>query len=864
MDLQVVNIVNGYRQPKLLRVETGSAQELFGEDTAGTSEFLAAALAKMETIERKRKFRRDNTAAATGGAVGHGGGGGVRGGARAEPGVGAGVDKATFFNKLSQPSTPVEEVFQLPKLGVGLFLSLLAEKAVPPSRALWALRAAYPNLTSRDFVKEFFEKAVKIGESKFMEPAQLELAQALMAVAVNENTVAVTDLFEFVFKREVYDVADKTKKLLLCQFVAPFLGLLYNEKPRLVLSHMARLRTDFGAEADSALSIPRLARSADLPLFDSVEQVVAAVGEFLAVGSENGGSLEEQRFFTSCSMEGAVVLGVLHYGVLLMNGQEKDVAARRYACTFVISILHNLKKVPRPVISESLFRFSQQRLCPFAALVWSELIRDSVGLFERFVRLLTLSAVASQDEACRRFGSGLYCPVAERSERELGDAPADAVALELLQVRFSKYLDEGTDVDSVFEGVTEFDLDLYWSNVMNQTQMEFGSLPDSMSVGELSRRMEKQHRLLDVCLLYPRGLEIAECLVKLLSAVESLLGRAFLLSVMSRLWPFGVCAAARSVIQSLIAEPATECIVNSSSAISDDDDCVAVANCGIVRGRPALCTLAVAIRPSMIASYVAALTEFDSLNFIVGSFSSRWSGSSHPHFVQWKKLKMGPVISAKKAASDACSALEEPEHHSLWTLSEAGTNLSVDQAKRVCLAVAERIGKERGFQKIKLWCALLQALKKRPDAATLARVCTCIVPAALSFSSRVLFSRHDHASVVGLVCSPLPAQSFESVLDNVQAPDDLCLAGLERVLPLHLAVLVQCRLVNKEAAKAAAVVDPFVSEGKTRTLAVIREPTNVVRGWLVYSKQAPLTLLSRAMDDHGEAEPEIKRSKTDK
>jgi hypothetical protein len=38
MDLQVVSIVNGYRQPQLLRVETGSAEGMLGADSTAIAQ----------------------------------------------------------------------------------------------------------------------------------------------------------------------------------------------------------------------------------------------------------------------------------------------------------------------------------------------------------------------------------------------------------------------------------------------------------------------------------------------------------------------------------------------------------------------------------------------------------------------------------------------------------------------------------------------------------------------------------------------------------------------------------------------------------------------------------------------------------
>ncbi len=854
MDLQVVSIVNGYRQPQLLRVETGSAEGLLGDDSAAIEALLSSALAKMETIEKKRQFRRDNGTVMGGALVVAGAAGGAaRPGTRPDPGFGAAVDKGAFFSRLASPVTPLEEVFQLPKLGAGLFMSLMAEKTVPPVRALWAVRAAYPNLSSRDLAKEFLEKVIRIGEQRLAEAPQLEYSQSLMALALAENAVAVTDLFEVAFRRDVFDAADKSKKMTLCQFVSPFLGLLYNEKPRLLLAHVARVRQEFGSENDSLLSLPRAPRAPDMALFDDEEQAVAAVCDFVAARWKEpnlAALLEQQRF--AVGVEPAVVTGVLHFGLRLWNGSA---ASLSFAAKFVLRVLWELKRVPRPVVLESLFRFSQQRLCVFSSRLWSDLIRQNTVSFDEYMRLLTLSAVAAQDAACVAFAAGLSCPPQSRRVRAIADDPANA---QVLPGRVSSFLNGEGEMDAVFAGATEFDLDALWPVLRDQMDRE-AQLPAQMSVRELTQRVERQHRLLDCCLSYPGGLDVAARLVEVLHGSNLPIAKGLLVSAMSRLWPLGMCPSVKSQLVAAFSAPPQQCVWVTCS---DDDECVAVALRGAVAASHALCALALAMQPQMMQSLVSSLQSFDSLCFLSEQFATRWQECSHPHWTLWKVLTLGPVVAEGAAGADASAVFERPEMHSMWTVGEMGGLLTAEQAKRACVVLAERIGKEKMGQKIKTWVALLQALKKRPDIGTLTRVCGLVVPAALSYGARVLFARSDHAAVVAAVCGLLPVQSFETCVENVESPDEVALAGLERALPLQLAVVLQCRIVERLAAKSR--VDPFVTEGKARMLAVLREPANVVRGWHVHTKQAPLTLLARSMDEHGETEAEPKRAKLEK
>jgi hypothetical protein len=839
-------------------VETGSAEGMLGADSAAIEALLSSALAKMETIEKKRQFRRDSgtVVGAAAGAAGAAGSG-ARPGARPEPGFGPAVDKGAFFSRLAQPSTPLEEVFQLPKLGAGLFVSLMAEKTVPPVRALWAVRAAYPNLSSRDLAKEFLEKVIRVGEQRLAEAAQLEYSQSLMALALAENVVAVSDLFEVAFRRDVYDAADKSKKMTLCQFVSPFLGLLYHEKPRVLLAHVNRVRQEFGPENDSLLSLPRAPRGADLALFDDEEQVVGAVGDFLALRwreANVAAVLEQQRFVGG--VEAAVVTGVLHFGVRLWN---QTAASLCFASQFVLRILWELKRVPRAVVLEALFRFSQQRLCALSARLWSDLIRQNVVSFDDFMRLLTLSAVAAPIAPCALFAAGLSCPPQSRRARCLGDEPANARVFAELPGRVSLFLNGEGELDALFVEATDFDLDAFWDVFGVRVQQEEGCVPLQMTVRDLTQRVERQHRVLDVCFVCPRGLAVAERLAESLHVHESPIAKGLLLSAMSRLWPMGLCPAIKSQLAAAFASASVSCAFVSCAP---EDDCVAVASRGAVMGSHALCALALAMQPQMTHSFLVSLQSFDSIAFLADNFGTRWQECEHPHWTLWKTLSLGPTLGAGAANAEPAAVFEHPESHSVWTLGEVGLALTAEQAKRACLQLAERIGKEKHAQRIKNWFALLQALKKRPDSGTMARVCGLVVPAALSYSARVLFARSDYAAVAGGVCGLLPAQSFETCVEKLESPDEAALAGLERVLPVQLAVVLQCRIVERLAAKSSP--DPFVIEGKARTVAVLREPAHVVRGWHVHTKHAPLTLLARSMDEHGEAEAEPKRPKIEK
>ncbi len=173
MDLQVVNIVNGYRQPKLLRDECGSARTHFA-DSAVRAQFLRSAMQRLDAVEKLRRFRLDSVATLSSG-TGAGTGGGGAGTATASSVSGqeralssrpafsfsAAKDKGErFFDNLAQTRLPLEECFDIPKLGLGLFVQGLIKFFVPPPRAVWALRAAYPKDMSADLIREVFEKSM--------------------------------------------------------------------------------------------------------------------------------------------------------------------------------------------------------------------------------------------------------------------------------------------------------------------------------------------------------------------------------------------------------------------------------------------------------------------------------------------------------------------------------------------------------------------------------------------------------------------------------------------------------------------------------------------------------------------------------
>jgi hypothetical protein len=150
LELHSVSIVNGYRAPMLLRDESGSARaELM---RAGAAPLLHSALAKLQTLEMKRRFRHDASSSSSSGAAPL---------SAARPGIvlGAASDKGErFFRNLLQPRLPLEDCFEIPKLGIGLFVQGLLRFAVPPPRAVWAIRAAYPSVSSADLIREVFEK----------------------------------------------------------------------------------------------------------------------------------------------------------------------------------------------------------------------------------------------------------------------------------------------------------------------------------------------------------------------------------------------------------------------------------------------------------------------------------------------------------------------------------------------------------------------------------------------------------------------------------------------------------------------------------------------------------------------------------
>lgn len=217
-DLHVVNIVNGYRQPRLLRDETVSAFDEFCHEKT-SEDLLATVLRKLDEIETRKRFRSETGMMPLVTTASRGPSGPT------EPFVGN-VKKEAFFDKLGDPQVPLEDVFNLPKLGTRLFLECLVRGNVPPPRAVWACRAL--KTTSDAVLSNFFGKAP---DDKM---SLLCYVQSFAAYAVHEKLLSPSDML---------DVARKATKEFdrasLCQMVAPFFAAAYDAKPLQAIRFLA-------------------------------------------------------------------------------------------------------------------------------------------------------------------------------------------------------------------------------------------------------------------------------------------------------------------------------------------------------------------------------------------------------------------------------------------------------------------------------------------------------------------------------------------------------------------------------------------------------------------------------------------------
>lgn len=537
-------------------------------------------------------------------------------------------------------------------------------------------------------------------------------------------------------------------------------------------------------------------------------------------------------------LELGTLFGLFEYASSLVGGVCLR-ASRLFACKFLLGVLRHLRAISRAQITEALFMFSLRKpSMELFCLVWSELIRSSTLPFSRLARLLTVSAVAPV--AATELVQRVSCPIEARAERERGN--------ELCNVTFDVharclvYLASGSlgELDAVFQGAAEFDLDASWTDMLHLVEEEAAAVlgNSDRTVNALCGCVARLHRLIDVLLLYPTPDGLLSRLAELMDGSTNPLGLASLISLLSRTWPFpDLCVDAkeklRTRLQTVNAQLSTvvEC--------APSDDCMGVVQRGCVPSSEALSALLLATRPECFDSLLQMLLahpggRFDPLMFLAPQhqWENRSFGQSS-HLDIWRIMHLQNTPRTE-ALLDVWSA---PEHFSLWKINKA--TISAELANRKGLELAERIAKEE--PNVRLWLGLFVCVKKMTGLH--AKVCSLVLPVVLSTPYRSLLSRQEYASMVALVLGLTSHDDFESTLRGVSSPDMVCLTLLERVLPLNLAGMLQMRIIDLKP----DATDPFLVEGAKSRAALLRDPQNLVRGWTVLSKPQQ-TLLARIMD----------------
>jgi hypothetical protein len=702
---------------------------------------------------------------------------------------------------------------------------------------------------------------------------QVEYAQSLVAMLIGESLVSVPELMEAAFRSQNWD--QNGRKLLLCQFMCPFLDELYNSKPHLLSSYLSRIKVEEvnglcvfffltgknffqeleNVEVDGAsLSLARVTVWSEVPvaaLFATLDELVAVSRRFVEhqflslhiSGAALAAALEGQSF---ASLGVGVLFGLMEFALLLQRGL--GAASRLCACDFLLGVLRHLRLFSRSQVLEALYLFSMQQCAvDFGALVWSQLIRSGVCSYNRFARFATVSEIGSSFSSVTSLALRISCPPDARAERTGGDALFDS-GLDL-KSRIELYVEgKSVNIDCVFVGVAEFDLDALWGDVKAMVEMDIGrGWENVVSVRSLTAVVKRLHAWIDILLLYPSGNVILDTLQYMFEQSSSEVAKALLVCLLARLWPFeGVAQSGKDwFVAKVSANGACDLLVIHDW--SDDDNCVEVARRGYAVHSHALCALTLGMRPSYLPSLLRAISQsedrFDCLMFLGPQES--WSGKTFddPHFSLWKARKMGPFLRAPPLP-DVNEVLKCPEQHTLWDISRIG--VTGDVARTKCVELSERIAKDK-IQSVHVWMALLCCMKQLSSSMVLPKLCSLVLPAALSLSSKSVLLRPEHALVVAMVCHAFPLATFETCMQNVANPDECCLVLLERLLPLNLAAVVQGRILSGATDKRD--VSPFLVEGsKARYAVLLRDPQNLVKGWTVLAKDTNQTVLSRVMD----------------
>ena len=811
--LQVLTIISGYRQPRLLQDEGASAASALGSD-GGIAPLLQQVASRLATLEMKRKYRRESLLLALPEGV-------------LKPSAEVGVDKEAFFKGLADPSVPLVKLYNVPKMGRGLFLETLFLYRVPVARALWAFRAGLPQqqLVGSVISNEVIEKA--IGSSS---APMLAYAQAFIAYGVGNECFSVVEVFRGALQAPSYMSQEKKRRLLVLYFMAPLATRLYEENAGLALKFYLQARKDFSDMETGPLwqGLTRTVVPASGPLveFETTEQIVMEASRIVSMHCH-----EEQpakivralRRAIPCN-QWPVVFGILTWG----QNMKVPYWTRQTVIDIVCEVMRLLDG---QCVVEGVMRFVQCK-SSFAMHVLAALVRRGIVSFAALHRWSIVARVASEESV-----DILHHLPGQSLDQSSMCASRDLVACCLQFLDFGNAETLVAQLENAPPNVIDACEDEIFSAIDFTTDQFADSSP---SIREFCECIQRQNRFFDLALIAPIGERLAQrALAILLEQPKNVYRDARLMSALCRV--FSCTPSVRSRLVTWISEKdelkhlvGTMMHGTATASVSieiGDESALGTAQRGLVLTEHSQVCLSVALEPQSfraIHQLLLALPTFDPLLCILSKASLVNRGDDLPCLL-WNRTFLARTIAPLSKLQDyeslsftaikaCCVALESPIE-GLKTLLQAPK----------CL--------ERYFFAVKEILAQLP-VEQKGDLFT-AQVLAILLPVlcgSLSANVRLYFNAHFCHLVSAILFS------FSGNLQKVQLPTKEplhleCVAQLEQIAPFELAVTLKTHLQRAHGKQMST----------TRPL-FIEDPQAEVPGWKVCAKSDSTTLLQTMLD----------------
>lgn len=818
-DLQVVAIVNGYRQPRLLQEETGSAaEELLGGTSVG--ELLSACEEHVGKLLWKARFREATLAAyrpPTGPQI---------------PGTVSLNDeeKKHFFENLAQPTVPLDELYKLPRMGWGIFMDKMCDARVPIPRAVWAYKVAEKNLPDEGaFVKHLFEKLKSTSSPK---ESLLAYVQAFVAYAFGEKLLRVAEFFKLFVGEWFSDPQQQDKDLrsLYAQFLSPFWDLLYSSTPMLALTLAEKIgEKQFLAALDRKLSPePRLPFFGYESLDDVVHQVCSIVNGSVALSINN-----VVRAILRDGLLPQKVLWPIVYGVLVWGELQwpRSDLAHGAVVDFVSCIIDRLYDVKGERHGdgpeEGLCRFAQRRT-RFAEDVISLLIRRKRRItFDSVKRWFTLSSLGFQ--GCAEFLARISCPEASLHERP--NIPFRILDLDAVVQSPQSFGGEEASLLAVVNDFSNFELDFGVTEFLKSLSMGF----HGETIGEFSNFLDWQNRLFDVALIIPGGEIFARTMIaRILDLPDSIFRTAQLISAKARIGSFAGGAQSElgkdlsdraALLMSELSGPASSAVPAAGvllEEVSLSETAISAAKRpGIPKLHSLLC-LKAALDPKtcrMLATHCPVSDPVQCL--FAGAAQDEMSKSLWGRL--WNARFLKPLVE-----------LPPPCEFSRLQQSLIGVQFNPK-------AVLDHLGKPvYSLLFLHELVTMVEALSDADRLKIAGKLFLTMIPLCCSHRAMKLYAQAQFGPLVAHLFFLMEGAFGQLPRDGklLQGQDInlSCVAHLERLTPLPLAALLKKRLVMEEPDDDARGVPP----------PVVSDPANTVAGWRLLDDSAP-SLLTKKM-----------------